>query len=270
MKFGNVFAPGVLQGKVAFVAGGTRGINLGIARRFAMQGARVVVASRDEARCAAAADEIRALGAEALGLPMDVRDADRVAAVLAQAADAFGALDIVVAGQAGNFFAPALSISPNGFRSVVEIDLISTFTVFRLAWPHLRRPGASLLAISAPQAVRPLPMQAHACAAKAGVNMLVKCLAVEWGPAGVRVNGLSPGPIEATHGMDKAIAGDPAQVEQIRRGVPLRRWGTPDDVADAAVFLAGDAAAYITGTILDVDGGVTLADGRAPAPEPAS
>ena len=113
-------------------------------------------------------------------------------------------------------------------------------------------------------------MQAHACAAKAGVNMLVKCLAVEWGPAGVRVNGLSPGPIEATHGMDKAIAGDPAQVEQIRRGVPLRRWGTPDDVADAAVFLAGDAAAYITGTILDVDGGVTLADGRAPAPEPAS
>ena len=153
---------------------------------------------------------------------------------------------------------------------MVEIDLIGTFTVFRLAWPHLRRPGASLLAISAPQAVRPLPMQAHACAAKAGVNMLVKCLAVEWGPAGVRVNGLSPGPIEATHGMDKAIAGDPAQVEQIRRGVPLRRWGTPDDVADAAVFLAGDAAAYITGTILDVDGGVTLADGRAPAPEPAS
>ena len=104
-------------------------------------------------------------------LPMDVRDADRVAAVLAQAADAFGALDIVVAGQAGNFFAPALSISPNGFRSVVEIDLIGTFTVFRLAWPHLRRPGASLLAISAPQAVRPLPMQAHACAAKAGVNL---------------------------------------------------------------------------------------------------
>ena len=263
-----VFGPRLLEGKVAFVAGGTRGMNLAIARRYAEHGASVAVASRDEARCAAAADEIRAVGARALGLPLDVRDPQRVAAVLAQTAEAFGGIDIVVAGQAGNFFAPATAISPNGFRAVVEVDLLGTYNLFRLAWDHLRRPGASLLAITAPQAVRPMPMQAHACAAKAGINMLLKVLALEWGPAGVRVNGLSPGPIEGTLGMDKATGGDPRMVEQVRRGVPLRRWGRQDDIADAALFLASPAASYITGTILDVDGGVTHNDGRVSVDEP--
>lgn len=270
MSASSTFGSGVLAGKVAFVAGGTRGFNLSIAKRYARQGAQVAVASRDEARCAAAADEIRSLGGDALGLPLDVRDAERVAQALARTLETFGALDIVVAGQAGNFFAPAASISPNGFRTVVEIDLVGTFTLFRLAYEHLRKPGASLLAITAPQAVRPLPLQAHACAAKAGINMLIKCLAVEWGPAGVRVNGLSPGPIENSAGMDKAIGGDPAMVETVRRSVPLRRWGRHDDVADAALYLASDAASYVTGTILDVDGGVVLNDSRAPTAEPGS
>jgi len=261
---GPVFGTRLLEGKVAFVAGGTRGFNLTIAKRYAEHGASVAVASRDAARCEAAAAEIRALGAPALGLPLDVREPQRVAEVLAETAQRFGGLDVVVAGQAGNFFAPATAISPNGFRAVIEVDLLGTYNVFRLAWEHLRRPGASLLAITAPQAVRPLAMQAHACAAKAGINMLLKVLALEWGPAGVRVNGLSPGPIENTHGMDKATGGDPRVVEQVRRGVPLRRWGRHDDVADAALFLASDAASYITGTILDVDGGVALDGGNGP------
>src|SRR5581483_7616483 len=100
--------------------------------------------------------------------------------------------------------------------------------------------------------------QAHVCAAKAGVNMLIKCLALEWGPTGVRVNGLSPGPIESSWGMDHVAAPTAAIKEQITKAMPLRRWGTNDDIADGALFLASPAASYVTGTILEVDGGATI------------
>lgn len=254
----STFGTEILKGKVAYVAGGTRGFNLAIAKRYAEHGAKVVVMSRDEARCASAAEEIRETGGEALGLPADVRDYDRIAETMQETADAFGEIDIVVAGQAGNFYAPALGMSANAFKSVVDIDLLGTFNLYRASFEHLRKPGASLIAITAPEAVKPLPFQSHVCAAKAGINMLTKVLAIEWGPAGVRVNGISPGPIENSFGMDKVIATKPGIKERITEGVPLRRWGTHDDIADAALFLVSDAGSYINGTVLDVDGGVTI------------
>ncbi len=254
------FAPNLLAGKNAFIMGGTRGMNLEIAKRFAEHGANVAVSSRSEERCAAAAEELSGYGVKALGLPADVRDYDRVAAVFAEAAEAFGGgFDVVVAGQAGNFYAPAIGMSANAYRSIIDIDLIGTFNTFRASFEYLTKPGASVLAITAPEAVRPLPFQSHVCAAKAGVNMLCKCLAIEWGPAGVRVNGISPGPIEDSWGMKNVIAVTPEIHEQITQAVPLRRWGTVAEVADAALFLASPSAQYITGTILDVDGGVTIA-----------
>jgi NAD(P)-dependent dehydrogenase (short-subunit alcohol dehydrogenase family) len=254
----DVFGTNILAGKVAYVAGGTRGFNLAIAKRYAAHGAKVAVMSRDEERCASAAKEIREAGGEALGLPADVRDYARVAETMKETADEFGGLDIVIAGQAGNFYAPALGMSDNGFKSVIDIDLQGTFNLFRASFEHLRTPGASLIAITAPEAVKPLPFQSHVCSAKAAVNMLLKCLAIEWGPAGVRVNGLSPGPIEDTWGMDNVIATMPGAKERITESVPLRRWGTHDDIADAALFLASDASSYVSGTILDVDGGLTI------------
>jgi NAD(P)-dependent dehydrogenase (short-subunit alcohol dehydrogenase family) len=225
-------------------------MNLAIARRFVDEGARVAVMSRDPARVAAAAASLGGLG-----IAGDARDFERVQAAVRQAAESFGGLDIAVAGQAGNFYAPATRISSNGFRAVVDIDLVGTFHLFRAAFDHLRRPGASLIAITAPEATRPMRQQAHVCAAKAGVDMLVRCLALEWGPEGVRVNGLSPGPIEGSYGMEHVIA--PEVTAKIAGALPLGRFGREEEIADAALWLA--TAPYVTGTILAVDGGAAIA-----------
>lgn len=254
----DVFRDDILAGKAAFVAGGTRGMNLAIAKKLAAKGARVAVMSRDADRVRAAEAELRSIHPDCLGLQGDARDYERVSAAFAEAAGRFGGLDIAVAGQAGNFYAPVSHLSSNGFRAVMDIDLLGTFHVFKAAGEHLKR-GGSLIAITAPEAVRPLHFQAHVCAAKAGVNQLVRVLSLEWGPRGIRVNAISPGPIEGSWGMANVASPTPELVAKITQAVPLKRWGTEEDIANTALFLSSDAASYITGVILECDGGVTIA-----------
>lgn len=248
-----------LSGKRALVVGASSGINLAIAKRLGEQGARLVVASRTPERIAAAADGLRADGLDAIGIAGDVRDAAAMEDVAGQAARHLGGIDIVVSGAAGNFFASAEEMSPNGFRTVVEIDLIGTFNVFKAAFAHLATPGASLVAISAPQAQRAMRNQAHACAAKAGVDMLTKCLALEWGVHGIRVNGVSPGPIADTEGLAR-LTGEGDLADRVQAALALPYFGRGSDVGDAVAFLCSDAASYVTGTILDCDGGMRLGD----------
>ena len=248
-----------LKGKTAFVAGASSGINLEIARRFAAEGARVALLSRSAEKIEAAASGIRAEGHTAFGIACDVRDYAGLEAAYAQTVSAYGKIDIVLSGAAGNFLAPALGMSANAFKTVVDIDLLGTFNVFRASFAHLNRPGASLITITAGQAVNPMMFQIHACAAKAGVNMVTKCLAMEWGPAGVRVNAISPGPIADTEGMAR-LAPDPQREARTKARIPLRDYGTKADIAEMALYLASDSARYITGSIFNVDGGSELGD----------
>jgi len=249
------FRDGILDGKVAFVAGGTSGINLGIAMRFAELGAKVAVCGRNPEKAANAAAEI---GHGAIGLSADVRDYGAIRGAMEHVRNEFGLIDIVVSGAAGNFLAPALGMSANAFKTVVDIDLLGTFNVFRGCHDLLNVPGASLIAITAGQAVNAVQLQAHACAAKAGINQLVRVLALEWG-SDVRVNGISPGPIANTEGMAR-LAPDADTRQKHYDRIAMKRWGEIEEIAEGAVFLCSNAARYITGTILDIDGGSQLGD----------
>lgn len=251
-------------GRNVFIFGGTSGINLGIAKAFARAGANVSVASRSQEKVDAAVAELQALGSKSQGFALDVRDADAVKAALETYAGDNGEIDVLVSGAAGNFPAAATQMSENAFKSVVDIDLLGSFHVLRNAFAFLKKPGASVINISAPQAFVPMPMQSHVCAAKAGVDMLTRTLALEWGALGVRVNSISPGPIDGTEGM-KRLAPTPQIMEATRRSVPLQALGSVDDIGNAAMFLSSDAGTYISGVVLPVDGGWSLGGAGAAA-----
>lgn len=245
-------------GRTVIVVGGTSGINLGVADAFARHGAAVGVASRSQDKVDAAVAQLSKHGAKTDGAAFDVRDPDAVEAGLARLAEALGPFDALVSGAAGNFPAAALDMSPNGFRAVVEIDLLGSYHVARAGYAHLVKPGGALIHISAPQSIVASRMQSHVCAAKAGVDMLTRTLALEWGAAGLRVNSLIPGPIAETEGMAR-LAPTPQLQELVRKTVPLRRDGLSEDVANAALFLASPLASFVSGAVLPVDGGWSLA-----------
>lgn len=146
-------------------------------------------------------------------------------------------------------------MSANGFKVVIDIDLIGTFHVLRQAYAHLRKPGAAVINITAPQSFLPMRYQAHACAAKAGLDQLTRVLALEWGSDGVRVNSISPGPIDGTEGFGKLMARDDGERASAENAVPLKRLGTIDDIANLALFLASPFANYISGALIPCDGG---------------
>lgn len=255
------FKDDLLRGKHAFLTGGTSGINLAIAKRFAKAGARVTVLGRDPAKAEQARGEIEAVAAEtngALAVTADVRDYAAVDEALRKSVAQNGPIDILVCGAAGNFPAPALGMSANGFKAVIDIDLLGTFNTCRAAFEHLNKPGASVICISAGQAFMPAMLQAHVCAAKAGIDMLMRVLAMEWGGAGVRLNSIAPGPIGDTEGMRRLASNEEARAA-VERAIPLGRWGTKDEIADVALFLSSPAAAYIHGAVIVADGGHALA-----------
>ena len=253
----SIFRSDVLNGKVAFVTGGGSGIGQRIAERYAEFGARVMLNGRKQEKLDAAAAAIRERGGTAETLSADVRDYAAMEAGLARTHELWGPIDILLCGAAGNFPAPVAAMSANGFKAVIDIDLLGTFNTCRAAYPFLRKPGASVLSISASHANNPIAYQSHVCAGKAGVDILMKTIALEWGPEGIRANCLTPGPTDETEGMRRLAPTEEAR-KRVIHSVPLRRYGTKDELADLALFLASDAASYITGAVYVCDGGSSL------------
>ena len=248
-------------GHHVFVAGGSSGINLGIAQAFARAGARLSVISRSAERVERAAAGLRELGNDALGIATDVRQPQAVELAFTKAVEKFGSIDVLVSGAAGNFLAKALDMSPNAFKTVVDIDLLGSFNVLRLSHAHLRKPGACIIQISASQAFVATPYQLHVSAAKAGIDMLTRGLALEWGAEGIRINSIIPGPIQGTEGL-KRLAPTPETLQAMADRVPLKRLGRLDDVSRMAMMLASDWGSFITGTVIPVDGGLFLTGPR--------
>jgi len=251
------FPAGLYKGKTVFVTGGGSGINLGIAKGFAALGANVAICGRTQAKLDGAAKELEALGARVSAKAADVRKPDELNAALTLCRATLGPVDILVCGAAGNFLVPAEKLSPNGFKTVIDIDLLGSFNASRLAFDQLAQTKGSIVYISAGMGHMPYAFQLHVGAAKAGIDRMMQNLALEWGPHGIRVNSIVPGPIAGTEGM-KRLGGDDHQ-RRGGQGVPLGRMGTVEDIAQAALFLCSPMANWITGVVLNVDGGSGLA-----------
>ena len=256
----DLFTADLFAGKTVFVTGGGSGINLGVASNFAALGANVAICGRTQEKLDKAADRLRELdrskGGKVLAVAADVRDAKALEEAFARSEAELGPMDVLVAGAAGNFLCAAEALSPNGFRSVVEIDLIGAFHASRFGFSQLQRTRGCLIYISAPQASVPQAGQAHVGAAKAGIDMMMRNLAIEWGRHGIRANSIVPGPIADTEGLKRLLSEEDAA--ELLAALPLGAYGTVDDIGQAALFLASPLARYVTGTVLAVDGGLSL------------
>src|SRR5882757_8710624 len=246
----------LFAGKTAFVTGGGSGINLGIARTFAGLGADIGICGRSQERLDAAAAGLREIGAKVSATSADVRMPDQLQSAMNASRDALGDIDVLICGAAGNFLVKGENLSFNGFKTVVDIDLVGSFNASRIAFDQLQRTRGSIIFITAPMAHLPHAYQAHVGPAKAGVEMLMKNLALEWGPYGIRSNSIIPGFIEDTEGM-RQISSEADRANFIEN-IPLRRMGMTQEIGQAAAFLSSPLAAYITGTSLWVDGGQAL------------
>ena len=244
------------------ITGGGTGIGLAIARRLGELGARIAIGSRNSQNLEHGATALNHAGLDPLAVQVDVRNPEQVEEMVTRVVHHFGRIDILINNAAGNFICRAEDLSPNGWNAVIGIVLSGSFYCSRAVGRHMiaRGGGGSIVSILANYVWTGSAGTVHSAAAKAGVMSLTQTLAVEWAPHNIRVNAIAPGPIESA-GAAKQLWNTPDAVQRITDMVPLRRWGKPEDVADAAAFLVSDHAGFITGEILTIDGAAWLGRG---------
>ncbi|CAN1151001.1 Peroxisomal 2,4-dienoyl-CoA reductase [(3E)-enoyl-CoA-producing] [Linum perenne] len=266
------FKPEILKGKVALLTGGASGIGYGISLELGKHGASVAVMGRRKHVVDSAVSSLQSLGIPAIGFEGDVRKKEDAARAVEGTAKHFGRLDILVNAAAGNFLTPAENLSPNGFRTVMDIDSVGTFTMCHAALKYLKKGGegkdpsevgGTIINISATLHYTATWYQIHVSAAKAAVDSITRSLALEWGTDyDIRVNGIAPGPIQDTAGVSKLVPFDDELVSSIRETDPLFRFGDKWDIAMATLYLASDAGKFVNGTTMPVDGGQWLSKPR--------
>lgn len=252
------FRPDLLEGKVALVTGGGTGICRGITEALLRHGCDATIVSRKVDVLESTAAELQTqTGRTCLAVAADVRKPETIEAAIDRTLDRFGRLDILINGAAGNFLAPAAALSYNAYRTVMEIDALGTFNASKAAFTKaFAEKGGNIVNISATLHYRGTALQSHPGSAKAAIDALTRHLAVEWGPMGIRVNCIAPGPIDDTEGMSRLAPGDvKAKVE---KQIPLGRFGRIEEIAHATLYLVSDAATYVTGSVLVVDGGAWM------------
>jgi NAD(P)-dependent dehydrogenase (short-subunit alcohol dehydrogenase family) len=245
-----------LAGKSALVTGASRGIGRAIALAFGRAGADVAVLARSGPELESVADEIRDSGHNAVPLQCDITQPDEIAVAIDCALERLGTLDVLVNNAGGPIFnAPFLDIRPEGFSRVVELNLMSVVRFCQGVGVHMvQRGSGSIINVDSIGATHPAPLVTPYCAAKAAVVNLTQALAQEWARAGVRVNALSPGLVRTE--INRALVEHAEFGPTMAQTVPLGRWGEPEDMVGAAIWLASDASAYVTGALIPVHGGI--------------
>lgn len=257
----DVFAPGLFAGRTALVTGGGTGIGFAIAEALGALGTSLIIAARTEERLAAASARLKDNGIDCIWHPVNIRDEKQVEALFETLAGEKRLPDILVNNAGGQFEAPALKISPNGFRAVVDLNLTGTWLMSHaFAKRRIEGPGGGRIVNIVLSIDGGSPGYAHAAAARAGVINLTKTLASEWARYGLTVNAVAPGTIR-TSGLDQY---DAAKIQAGVDTLPIKRMGEVEEVAHAVAFLVSPAGDYVTGTTLYVDGGKHLASRRIP------
>lgn len=244
-----------LKNKVAIVTGASKGIGKAIAIRFAEEGASVVLASRSLSVLEEGVREIKAAGGEAAALSVDVRNVESINDLVTKAVNRYGRLDLLVNNAGITMGGPSEDLKPEDWRAALETDLFSVFYASQAAARvMIPQGGGNIINISSVNGILAAPKRAAYCASKAAVNELTKVLAIEWADRKIRVNAIAPGYIR-TELVQDVIDKGAISLAAILRRTPQHRIGEVEDIASLAVYMAGDESSYMTGSIVNIDGG---------------